>query len=537
MRAGSGYRAASLVVTAVAAWLRFWALDLGLPHVLARPDEEMIIAHTAPLARGEADLDWAVYPSAYVYLTWAWGAAGLRAGQVLGCMPEGGYLDILRHHPDRLLLVDRVLSAAVGTATVPVLMAVVSPAFGRPAALVAGTLLATNFLHARDSHAVKPDVLLALGIILALHVMVPLAERATAWRGALAGLAIGLTMAMKYPGVILLVPAYLAAVMGASARGWRRLVPGPALVLAAVAGAVFVATSPYLVFNPKTRDAIVYIVRVVFPQLFPEPPVLPIPAGAADRAWWDGLVYHASFSLRYGAGLPLTLLAPVAVVWGVASRRPLAVLAAAFAVTYYVVIGVSPAMHARYMTPLVPVLVLLEAGMLGAAARRLASGRAAGVALGAAAALLAAAPLASAIAHNRIAARTDTRVLATRWLAANLPTGARVAVVGTVFWPYGVPQMPSGVQALNVQPDDERLATGQASHLLTHDHVLFPSRVDPEAMAALAPRLRILVEFDPFRPGGRERAIFEEADAYYIPFHNFAAVERPGPLIRIYAFE
>ena len=30
-------------------------------------------------------------------------------------------------------------------------------------------------------------------------------------------------------------------------------------------------------------------------------------------------------------------------------------------------------------------------------------------------------------------------------------------------------------------------------------------------------------------------AMFEPADAYYIPFHGFAAVERPGPRVRIYA--
>jgi hypothetical protein len=52
------------------------------------------------------------------------------------------------------------------------------------------------------------------------------------------------------------------------------------------------------------------------------------------RAWWDGLAYHARFSLRYGVGLLPTLLAPLAVVWGLASRRPAAVLPACFLLVY-----------------------------------------------------------------------------------------------------------------------------------------------------------------------------------------------------------
>src|SRR5207244_846924 len=159
------FRAAALAVVALAGALRFWALDLGLPHPLARPDEEVVLAQTEAPARGEVLLDWSIYPGAYVDLTWAWGAAGLRAGRLLGCFPPGGYLSVLREHPERLILVDRVLSAAAGTATVALLVAGARAALGPGAALAAGVLLASSFLHARDSHAAKPDVLFALGAL------------------------------------------------------------------------------------------------------------------------------------------------------------------------------------------------------------------------------------------------------------------------------------------------------------------------------------------------------------------------------------
>ena len=47
---------------------------------------------------------------------------------------------------------------------------------------------------------------------------------------------------------------------------------------------------------------------------------------------------------------------------------------------------------------------------------------------------------------------------------------------------------------------------------------------------------RRVAEFDPFTPEW-QTALFEWGDAYYIPFHGFAGVSRPGPTVRIYALD
>jgi len=522
MREQVGFRAAALAIVALAAALRFWALDLGLPHPLARPDEEVVLAQTEAPARGHVVLDWSIYPGAYVDLTWAWGAAGLRLGERLGCFPPGDYLSVLREHPERLILVNRVLSAAAGTATVALVIVVARGVLAPGALLAAAALLATSFLHARDSHAAKPDVLFALGVLVSLWAMVPLARGATARRAAGAGLAVGLALAVKYPAVILLVPLYVAAVRGSRAEGWRRILPLPALLAVAVAGAVLLVTSPSLVFAPRSREGLAMLLSTLVPR------GVPGATSPADRPWWGGFAYHAGFSLRHGAGLLPTLIAPLAVTWGAASRRQLLELAAVFAAAYWVVVGLSPVNQARYMTPLLPVLALLEGAFLGAlfARRPLALWLAVGV--------LVAEPLASAVAHDRIASRTDTRVLATRWMAEHLPRGAQVEILGTRLWVYGVPQMPPGIDARHVTPEPAALAAAGVGYVLTHDHPLPFSHLDPEVMERFAGRLRLLADFDPF-VGEGTGAVFEPADAYYIPFHGFAAVERPGPHVRIYA--
>src|SRR5262245_5234082 len=119
---------------------------------MGRPDDEEVLRLTGGPARGQFDLGWAMYPSAWVYLNWLWGEIALRAGALLGLWPRETYSDVLRMHPERLLLLGRMLTAALGTASVAATIAVARAAFGNPAGLVAGALLAVNFLHARDSH-------------------------------------------------------------------------------------------------------------------------------------------------------------------------------------------------------------------------------------------------------------------------------------------------------------------------------------------------------------------------------------------------
>src|SRR5262245_21233741 len=71
------YRYTVVLILVVAAALRFWGLANGLPHPLTRPDEEVLLNHLGPPARGDFDLQYAVYPSLYFYVNWIWSAGGL----------------------------------------------------------------------------------------------------------------------------------------------------------------------------------------------------------------------------------------------------------------------------------------------------------------------------------------------------------------------------------------------------------------------------------------------------------------------------
>jgi hypothetical protein len=73
------------------------------------------------------------------------------------------------------------------------------------------------------------------------------------------------------------------------------------------------------------------------------------------------------------------------------------------------------------------------------------------------------------------------------------------------------------------------------THVVTHEHQLPFSQLHPGQMQVLRPHLRLLAEFTPYR--GAPAGGFEREDAYYIPFFAAGGVERPGPVVRVYAYE
>ena len=280
-------------------------------------------------------------------------------------------------------LTARVVILLFGVAAVAAAWWLGRHAYGVGAAVVAAAAVAVDATHIAYSRMAVTDIPLTLFVAAALALMI---SGRLEW----SGVAVGLAAGAKYPGVFLLAPLLVAGW-----GRWRRVA-----VAAGLAAAVFLATNPFVAVHPAAAadDALRVQRRARDGWLgFEHDHWTPI--AFLDRLW-EGL---GPTLVVAGAGLVLALV----------RRTRSDLVLASFTLVYFASLVPLEAHFDRYVLPLVPVL-----GALAGRLRPLAP-----VALA-----LLVVPLVWSLEDDVRLTRTDTRVVAHRWIETALPNGARVAV-------------------------------------------------------------------------------------------------------------
>ena len=196
----------------------------------------------------------------------------------------------------------------------------------------------------------------------------------------------------------------------------------------------------------------------------------------------------------------------------------------------------------RYLIPLIPVFAVFA----GETTRWLLAELSLPPRMKPLAAIVAATVLASpglkrTIEFDRVASRTDTRVLASEWVSENLPKRSEVLVCRG----FGAPTIntdrrrPPAFEPRLIDCTPESVEATGARFLITHEHpkLVNYSRLSDDMRTFLARGAREIAAFDPFasdnRSGEREPYYFS-GDAFYLPFTELGSVERGGPIVRIW---
>jgi len=456
--------------------------------------------------------------------------------------------------PGGAWLLGRALTAAMGTATLVWVYRAARSIDGPAAGLAAAVLGAGAFLHVRDSHFLTVDVPAAFwaagSFALALQHLGD-GRRRTLLAAAVLG---GLSASTKY-STALFLPALLAAA-SLSPLPWPRWRTAAAVL--AAWGLAFAAASPFIVLDPQAFWRDFSFEWRHFGR-----------GHGIDLG--NGWLHHLTFSLRHGLGWPLLAASLAGLCWFAVRRRPGDLVILAGVVVYFLVAGAGESLFVRYVIPLVPLTCVAAAcALCRAAGGRMAVTVAAGL-------LLAAPPAAASIAHDRLLARTDTRVLAAAWIEEHVEAGSTVAFTGSA---YGHPRLRperawierrlrevrrAGGRGLRLalrlrDPDYPRgpaydlvelrqgnprrlsavwpplpvaqLRARGVDWLVVQRHPLAYAAL-PEALAAELSILEPAIEFDPF-VGGGAIPVYDPLDAWYLPIGGHGAVRRPGPLLRIH---
>jgi hypothetical protein len=560
--------------------LRFWGIGFGLPNEAARPDERHLIGYTLTMGGNHLNPGFFNYPSLYLYLLLVAYGAYFAGGRLAGHFAT--VRDLAAEYalaPTPLYLIDRCLVALLGVATVYLTYLIGARWLGKRGGLLSALFLSVAYLHVRESHLGTVDVPLTFFATLATWQIVRADQTHTTRSHVLAGLLVGLAISTKYNGAALLVPLGLLALLPSGdgrdhgQRGKRALLSTGGVIVG------FFAGTPFALLDHKTflRDAAFELVHKA--QEVPTPDL--------GRGW----VYHLVHSLPGGLGLPLFLAALVGIALGLRERRRTTLLVLGFPVAWWLGVGASKYVYLRYAVPLAPSFCLFAAAALEAGFRRWRSATVATPALRVSLATavvlgLVAVPLWRSMQWDRLVRRTDTRVLASRWIEAHVPAGERLGVVGPEYiWPqlWNSPaQLGRYLESTGAQRSQGRrlraeirrahvLGAGLPSYEMetleggawmdtlvikeaegsglpvvrpgTRDQAIPPAWVVLAAHPAWSPPPGTVPELGPAytlaasftgASNPNEPRFYDRQDAFYFPYLGFAGIDRPGPELRIY---
>lgn len=510
-------------VVLLGAALRFVPIWFGLPYLHARPDEEVAVFHALKMLEGDLNPHFFHWPSLTFYVfaalfapvSWAHGALAIE-----GELTAAHYF-----------LLARAFVALAGTVTIVVLFRMTRHFAGGTAALLASLFLAVALLHVRDSHFAMTDVLMTLLATLSLANLLRASAAGGAAPGsipvrvfALAGLLGGLAASTKYSA---------AAIVGAMAAAqvvllWRGRVHLSALVpsvaFLAAFGAGFLAGTPYAILDFDTFEG---DLRFTMSHL----------SGGhgidLGRGWW----YHLRRSLPYGLGIPAFIAAIAGLVPLLRHYRPHAIVMAGFAVSFYASIGSGQTVFFRYVLPLVPLACLSAAIAVIHAASWLESHR--GFRRANIIAMLATVIVLPSGVHcvwfDVLLSRTDTRVLAARWLAPRLTSEMSLHDATGPYSHLDLGHVRFHPWFFDPATQSFGHPQGRTPDWLVLDES--PLRLysgAPFELRELARQKYSLVQTFTATRGRARSAVYDQQDAFFMPFSRFYTVERPGPTILIY---
>jgi hypothetical protein len=388
--------------------------------------------------------------------------------------------------------------------------------------LITAALLAVAILHVRESHFAMTDVLMTFFVTSSLAVLLGAYDAAVAGKStlrafAVAGLLAGLASSTKYNAAAV-GGAMLAVQLLLLARSRRLAALSPLIAYSALFGAGFLAASPYAVLDfAKFREDVFFDF-----QHLSEGHGIDL-----GRGW----IYHLMRSLPFGLG-PLTFVAALVGLAPFASRFPrYAFIVAAFVVPFYVSIGSGYTVFFRYILPIVPLLCLSAAvGIWWAAAclrRRTAMPALLVIVIGAG--------LVNSVWFDVLLARTDTRVLAAKWLERELRRDHTLHDAGGRYTRLDL----TGVAFHEWNFDSSANSSGDPEGRPPNWIVLYDSPLSRYTRAHWRPRYlagtRYSLAHAVVATNGRPRgAVYDPQDAFFMPVWGMWTVERPGPTVLIY---
>jgi len=552
------------LIILVGAALRIWGIGFGLPAVLARPDENVILEVAVNATSGDLNPKFFTYPTGFIYLL----AALFHITVPLFSPPHPinptwDLQTLYAIWPNPFFLTGRWAVAIMGIVAIPIIYVIGKRLGGRNLGLLAAWFFAVAPIPVRHAHFSVSDFPMAFFCILSMVFVMKRIDDGGLRNSILAGLFGGLAASMKYPGALMAIPIIMAHIR------WKplRIELKPLMWAGVVMLGTFLALNPYIFVEWD-------LFRAHFAY---ESAHLIAPHEGIDlgRGWW----YHPTVTFPTAMGILVYFAAIAGLVWWAIKGDRKRWMIIITPIIFLLVLGRGKAVFFRYMDAVFPFLAILAAGFVAELIHLLPWKQSlkvlAVVILGF---VLAMPSLTRSITIDRLLSKTDTRVEAAEWLNKNLSPGTRVFLSGYFGMP---PIVPHFFKYLKITDDREATLYAKYQAAITEIPAWdrYPLKVvQPEDMFpdlnTVAPTVDLwrdslkawdidwvvmdryflpfysdcpvglpealkadfveVATFSCLEPGVKPYPEFEMQDAFYLPVAGFHGIIRPGPDLYVY---
>jgi hypothetical protein len=535
--------------------LRCWGIGFGLPGIRARPDEEFVVPIAVGFFSGDLNPHTFFYGTLYMYILffiYLVQHAFLSLFRV-----ERHFIDVFTNlylWPSRFYLTARFLSAGVGALTIGVVHRLGERLFDRRVALLAAVFMSVAYLPVRESHFGVTDTFLAFLLTSSIYFLAKFQDEPRDRNGFVAEFLAGLAASVKYVGVLVPVSVMIARYQS-GARTLKEFF-GRELVFHAGAFLLgFLAGCPFALINPwMFAETLLAYARAFSPAA----------AGWRESGWW----YYLHTALFFGIGWPLLAASVFGAFAAFAEKRRKALAIFSFPALFFLLAGRGKIIFPRYALSLVPFVTILSAVAVVRAAARVPVRFRTAVSV-VAAALLALPTLTDVVRWDRLMTKKDSRLLAMEWFQARVAPGASVFQACS---PWGqVPLRPTvelleasyrrtivlGGTGKRTRAIIDRMkmdnlpaydlwewdGPGGTFRSYAGEKAGLPDCIvleesprglkSPPVARLLNSDYVLAATFSGLPPDDGSR-VYTPQDAFYVPFHGFSGVERPGPTLSIF---
>ncbi len=514
--------------------LRLFGISDNLPYT-SNPDEPAVADRALRILQtGDYNPHYFVYPNLYTYMQ-----AAVYLPRFFLLVSSGVLENLDQVVPTDFYLWGRMLTALLGTLTVPLVFLAARRLYGTTAGLIAAAFMATNSVHLVYSQIITTDVPATFFSALSLLAIARLLPPATATREdnraspallpsrsvyVFAGVAMGLAVGTKYNSTLVVLPfllahAYVVADHTHSFGARLRAFFGARLWLALISMvAAFLVTTPFALFDLPNflNDIASVLAHYRFGHLGFE--------GDDNWRFYFGTFLQSDF-------LP-TLLTLVGVVVALARRSRADLLLLSFPLVFYLSMSSYRVNFTRNMLPIIPFTSILAALTIALAWKALLTylsarqgttprpiARLAPWLLGLVVALGVLPQTAAAIQRGYRQTQPDTRLRAAQWLDANTRPGTKL------WMEFDTPKLTQG-----------RYLLGSGQHVTEHPMEWYVANRYEYLVLSAGAYKPVVYDRPESNPPLRDAYLrfFDENKSNLVVSFETNKVDHPGPTIQIY---